>query len=51
MLMGHVYRQLTAAECAEEIRAICGDDPGEPLTDYQAEPPQKSETPMQGDPL
>lgn len=49
--MGHIYRQLTEAECAEEIRAICGDDPGGPPTDYPPELPQKSETPMQGDPL
>ena len=43
--MGHTHRQLTEAECAEEIRAICGDEPGETPEDGQTE----LETPTQGE--
>lgn len=45
--MGHIYRQLTEAECAEEIRAICGDQLGETSKDCPAEP--EPETPAQGE--
>lgn len=45
--MGHIYRQLTEAECAEEIRAICGDDPGnvpeERKADREPQPPAQGE--------
>lgn len=38
--MSHTYTQLTEAQCAEEIRAICGEQPTtkEPLAVEAPEP-------------
>lgn len=35
--MSHTHKQLTEAELAEEIRAICWDDPGETPENYSVE--------------
>lgn len=45
--MSHIYTQLTEAECAAEIRAICGEHPEATPEDYSVD--QEPETPTQGE--